>query len=106
MSAVAPLLAQLLNNTNDSIADTALIRDIKKSINQDLNKRYVTSVEKNKLYTSSDLDPRFKTLPLLTPDERQGTYARLAAEAVALQVNKHLNNNLFVMMHFYCLTTT
>ena len=94
LSLVAPLLAQLLHDTQDNIGDTALVRDIKKNISQDLKKRYASAVEKNTLHTSSALDPRFKTLLFLSTEERQETYARVVAEAVILQVNKHLNNHL------------
>uniref|UniRef100_A0A3B4FMZ3 BED-type domain-containing protein n=1 Tax=Pundamilia nyererei TaxID=303518 RepID=A0A3B4FMZ3_9CICH len=72
LSLVAPLLAQLLHDTQDNIGDTALVRNIK-----------------NTLYTASALDPRFKTLPFLSLEERQETYARVVAEAITLQVSKH-----------------
>ncbi|XP_028430301.1 zinc finger BED domain-containing protein 1-like [Perca flavescens] len=84
-SLVPPLLAQLLRNTQDNSGDTALIRDVKQSICQDLKKRYASAAEKNTLYTASSLDPRFKTLPFLSPEERQDTFARVVAEAVTLQ---------------------
>ncbi|XP_034005421.1 zinc transporter ZIP1-like [Trematomus bernacchii] len=82
LSLVAPLLAQLLQDTQDKVGDPALVRDIKRSISQDLKKRYASPVEKNTLYTSSALDPRFKTLPF---QERQETYARVVTEAITLQ---------------------
>ncbi len=56
-SLVAPLLAQLLHDTQDNIGDTA------QSISQELKKRYARAVEKNTLYTSSTLDPKFKLEP-------------------------------------------
>lgn len=89
LSLVAPLLAQLLHDTQDNIGDTALVRNIKQSISQDLKKRYASTVERNTLYTASALDPRFKTLPFLSLEERQETYARVVAEAISLQVSKH-----------------
>uniref|UniRef100_A0A3P8P8X8 BED-type domain-containing protein n=1 Tax=Astatotilapia calliptera TaxID=8154 RepID=A0A3P8P8X8_ASTCA len=89
LSLVAPLLAQLLHDTQDNIGDTALVRNIKQSISQDLKKRYASTVERNTLYTASALDPRFKTLPFLSLEERQETYARVVAEAITLQVSKH-----------------
>ncbi|KAM3871381.1 E3 SUMO-protein ligase ZBED1-like [Diretmus argenteus] len=85
LSLVAPLLAQLLHDTQDNIDDTALVTEIKQSISQDLKKRYTSAVEKNTLYTASTLDPRFKTLPFLSPEEKQEAYARVVAEAVTLQ---------------------
>ncbi|CAI5682133.1 unnamed protein product [Oreochromis niloticus] len=88
LSLVAPLLAQLLHDTQDNIGDTALVRNIKQSISQDLKKRYASTVERNTLYTASALDPRFKTLPFLSLEERQETYARVVAEAITLQEEK------------------
>ncbi|XP_065326764.1 E3 SUMO-protein ligase ZBED1-like [Pelmatolapia mariae] len=88
LSLVAPLLAQLLHDTQDNIGDTALVRNIKQSISQDLKKRYASTVERNTLYTASALDPRFKTLPFLSLEERQETYAREVAEAITLQEEK------------------
>ncbi|KAL3992615.1 RAC serine/threonine-protein kinase [Sarotherodon galilaeus] len=87
-SLVAPLLAQLLHDTQDNIGDTALVRNIKQSISQDLKKRYTCTVERNTLYTASALNPRFKTLPFLSPEERKETYARVVAEAITLQEEK------------------
>lgn len=92
LSFVAPLLAQLLHDTQGNIGDTMLIKDIKQSISHDLKRRYASATENTTLYTASTLDPRFKTLPFLTPEERQETYA----EAVTLQVIKHLNNRSII----------
>ncbi|CAI5642216.1 unnamed protein product [Oreochromis niloticus] len=64
LSLVAPLLAQLLHDSQDNI------------------------VERNTLHTASALDPRFKTLPFLSLEERQQTYARVVAEAITLQEEK------------------
>ncbi|KAL3987993.1 male-specific lethal 1 [Sarotherodon galilaeus] len=75
LSLVAPLLAQLLHDSQDNIGDTAL-------------KRYASTVERNTLHTASALDPRFKTLPFLSLEERQETYARVVAEAITLQEEK------------------
>lgn len=101
LSLVAPLLAQLLHDTQDTIGDTELIRDVKQSISQDLKKRYASAAEKNTLYTSSSLDPRFKTLPFLSSEEREETFSRVVAEAVTLQVIKHLNNRsiTYILIH-------
>lgn len=49
--------------------DSPLVREIKGAINQDLSKRYHSEVEKDLLRMSSALDPRFKSLLFLSPEE-------------------------------------
>ncbi|XP_051973846.1 E3 SUMO-protein ligase ZBED1-like [Xyrauchen texanus] len=88
LSVVAPLLAQLIHDLQDSPADSSLTKEIKSVICQDLNKRYLN---KEALYVASAMDPRFKALPFLSEDQHQDIYARITAEATrskgALQQN-------------------
>ncbi|CAM4608459.1 unnamed protein product [Leuciscus chuanchicus] len=85
ISVVAPLHAQLLRDTTSTEEDSPLVREIKGAINQDLSKRYQSEVEKDLLRMSSALDPRFKSLLFLSPEEVQDTYAKLQSKAAALK---------------------
>ncbi|KAL2082256.1 hypothetical protein ACEWY4_022074 [Coilia grayii] len=88
LSIVAPLHAQLVHQLQDNPSDSTLTRELKTTICQDLNKRYLN--EKEALYKASALDPRFKALPFLSEDEREDVYNGITAEATrtkwALQV--------------------
>uniref|UniRef100_A0A3B3DU20 BED-type domain-containing protein n=1 Tax=Oryzias melastigma TaxID=30732 RepID=A0A3B3DU20_ORYME len=85
ISVIAPLHAQLLRNTTSTEEDSPLVREIKGAINQDLSKRYQSEVEKDLLRMSSALDPRFKSLLFLSPEEVQDTYVKLKSKAAALK---------------------
>ncbi|KAK7919245.1 hypothetical protein WMY93_010529 [Mugilogobius chulae] len=85
ISVIAPLHAQLLRDTTTTEEDSPLVREIKRSINQDLSKRYQSEVEKDLLRMSSALDPRFKSLLFLSPEEVQETYTKLQSKAAALR---------------------
>jgi len=85
ISVVAPLHSQLLRDTTSTEEDSPLVREIKGAINQDLSKRYQTEVEKDLLRMSSALDPRFKSLLFLSPEEVQDTYGKLVSKAAALK---------------------
>ncbi|XP_057714529.1 E3 SUMO-protein ligase ZBED1-like [Corythoichthys intestinalis] len=84
ISIIAPLHAQLLADTTSTVKDSPLVRDIKCAIQNDLSKRYQSLEEKDLLYISSSLDPRFKSLLFLSPQEVQDTYAKLLSKAAAL----------------------
>lgn len=88
ISIIAPLHAQLLSETTCTVEDCPLVREIKSAINQDLSKRYDSAQEKDYLYISSALDPRFKSLLFLSPSDVQDTYAKLVSKAAALKVIK------------------
>lgn len=86
LSVVAPLLAQLIHDLQDSPTDSNLTKVIKSVMCQDLNKRYLN---KETLYVATAMDLRFKALPFLSKDQRQDIYAIILAEATrskALQV--------------------
>uniref|UniRef100_A0A8C4SKE9 BED-type domain-containing protein n=1 Tax=Erpetoichthys calabaricus TaxID=27687 RepID=A0A8C4SKE9_ERPCA len=72
LSVIAPLHAQPLHETKAGFCgETALVREIKQAIHEDLAKRYTSVTDKNMLHISSSLDPRFKTLPFLSQDEQR-----------------------------------
>lgn len=73
LSVVAPLLAQLLQDTQEIIGDPPFIKEIKEAVHQDLMKSYASEKEKATLNQASALDPRFKALPFLSVDEKVET---------------------------------
>uniref|UniRef100_A0A667X1D9 BED-type domain-containing protein n=1 Tax=Myripristis murdjan TaxID=586833 RepID=A0A667X1D9_9TELE len=86
LSVIAPLHARLLTSFTPAPEDDPMTREIKHAIQEDLKKRYTSTKERHTLYTASALDPRFKTLPLLSEDERLDTYSRVTTEAASLEV--------------------
>ncbi|XP_034024641.1 zinc finger BED domain-containing protein 1-like [Thalassophryne amazonica] len=73
LSVVAPLHAQLLHDLQENPSDSALVKEIKSAICEDLSKRYKDK-QKDTLYVCAAMDPRFKALPFLSDDERQDIY--------------------------------
>lgn len=88
ISIIAPLHAQLLSETTCTVVESSLVQEIKSAINKDLSKRYDSAQEKDYLYISSALDPRFKSLLFLSPSDVQDTYAKVVTKAAALKVIK------------------
>ncbi|XP_060764594.1 E3 SUMO-protein ligase ZBED1-like [Neoarius graeffei] len=93
ISIIAPLHAQLLNDTTSTIEDSSLVKEIKTAIHQDLSKRYDSMEEKTILYISSALDPRFKSLQFLLPQDIQDTHAKLVEMAAALKEDADLEES-------------
>lgn len=94
LSVIAPLHAQLLQATQESLGDPQLVRELKEAVHQDLIKRYASKLEKATLNLASALDPRFKALPFLSGDEKQETFARMVAEAAATMEHHQVNTNI------------
>ncbi|KAL1279098.1 hypothetical protein QQF64_025771, partial [Cirrhinus molitorella] len=94
VSVIAPLHTQLLSDMSSTAKDSPLVKELKNAIFQDLSKRYNSS-EKSNLYISSALDPRFKSLLFLTPDEMNETFAKVVTKAAALQEAADLMDNRF-----------
>ncbi|RXN19656.1 zinc finger BED domain-containing 1-like protein [Labeo rohita] len=84
LSVVAPLHAQLIQDFQESRADSEIVKEIKAAICQDLSKRYMDQ-QKETMYVCSALNPRFKALPFLPDDEREEIYLRITAEARRIQ---------------------
>ncbi|KAI2648672.1 E3 SUMO-protein ligase ZBED1 [Labeo rohita] len=84
LSVVAPLHAQLIQDFQESRADSEIVKEIKAAICQDLSKRYMDQ-QKETMYVCSALDPGFKALPFLPDDEREEIYLRITAEARRIQ---------------------
>ncbi|XP_078017548.1 E3 SUMO-protein ligase ZBED1-like [Epinephelus lanceolatus] len=85
LSVIAPLTAQLIQDTELDLADSPMVRDIKRAVHEDLAPRYSSVKTQNLLHMASALDPRFKALPFLSEEEQQDIHARMIAEAVALE---------------------
>ncbi|KAL7382166.1 hypothetical protein ABVT39_017852 [Epinephelus coioides] len=86
LSVIAPLTAQLIQDTELDLADSPMVRDIKRAVHEDLAPRCSSVKTQNLLHMASALDPRFKALPFLSEEEQQDIRTRMIAEAVALEV--------------------
>ncbi|XP_077314545.1 E3 SUMO-protein ligase ZBED1-like [Lithobates pipiens] len=93
VSLIAPLNAQLLQSMTDTMGDTPMIHEIKNAIRTDLQKRYSSEAEKKILYTASALDPRFKGLPFILPEEeRLEIYKGVTEEAASLEIKSRTHD--------------
>lgn len=92
LSVIAPLHAQLLQETQESIGDSPFVKHLKAVMHQDLEKRYTSELEKITLNLASALDPRFKVLPFLSESEKQDTFARIVVEAASMERHQVTNN--------------
>lgn len=81
LSIIAPLLAQLLHDTEDDSDNSILVRGIKRAIHEDLAKRSSSVKTQKLLHKSSTLDPRFKALPFLAREQQLDIHADVIKEA-------------------------
>ncbi|XP_052399237.1 E3 SUMO-protein ligase ZBED1-like [Carassius gibelio] len=84
LSVVAPLQDTLINGLKPIEGESAVIKEMKAAMAGDLQKRYIDL--KATLHACSAMDPRFKSLPFLTEDERQEVYDGLIVEAARLSM--------------------
>ncbi|XP_039654831.1 E3 SUMO-protein ligase ZBED1-like [Perca fluviatilis] len=82
---IAPLQAQLCQETTGNITESSIILELKQVINEDLSKRYTSDLERSTLRSASALDPRFKGLPFLSEEDIEETCGRVVAEAASLE---------------------
>nr|XP_055054000.1 E3 SUMO-protein ligase ZBED1-like [Misgurnus anguillicaudatus] len=82
LSVVAPLQDTLINGLKPIEGESAVIKEMKAVMAGDLQKRYIDF--KATLHACSAMDPRFKSLPFLTENERQEVYDGLIVEAARL----------------------
>ncbi|XP_016344788.1 zinc finger BED domain-containing protein 1-like, partial [Sinocyclocheilus anshuiensis] len=88
LSIIAPLHAQLLDEMRSTASDWTVIKELKSAVHDNLKFRYANL--KEKLHVVSALDPRFKTLPFISEEEREDTFTTLISEMVTLeQVKAH-----------------
>ncbi|XP_051546386.1 E3 SUMO-protein ligase ZBED1-like [Myxocyprinus asiaticus] len=78
LSVIAPLHAQLLEEMRQTTSDSTVIKELKSAMHNDLRFRYANL--KEKLHVASALDPRFKTLPFISDEDREDTFTRLISE--------------------------
>ena len=86
VSVVAPLHTQLLADMVSSPSEPPVVRGLKSAIHGDLAKRYTSEKEKRFFHVASALDPRFKEMPFLSPQEVDETYSLVVSKAAALMV--------------------
>ncbi|XP_026138409.1 zinc finger BED domain-containing protein 1-like [Carassius auratus] len=84
LSVVAPLQDTLINGLKPIEGESAVIKEMKAAMAGDLQKRYIDL--KATLHACSAMDPRFKSLPFLTEDERQEVYDGLIVEAARMSM--------------------
>ncbi|KAL3981340.1 homeodomain interacting protein kinase [Sarotherodon galilaeus] len=84
LSIIAPLYAQLLEKMISVSHDSSLIKDLETAVYNNLKSifmNYVYVARKDKLYTASALDPRFKAMPFLSKEAYNNTFCQLVMEA-------------------------
>ncbi|XP_039510910.1 E3 SUMO-protein ligase ZBED1-like [Pimephales promelas] len=79
----ALLSPELLDEMRSTAGDSTVIKELKSAIHDNLRFRYANL--KEKLYVASALDPRFKTLPFISDEEREDTFTTLISEIVTLE---------------------
>ncbi|XP_034077674.1 uncharacterized protein LOC117549698 isoform X2 [Gymnodraco acuticeps] len=79
LSVIAPLQDTLIDGLKPIEGESAVIKEMKAAMSRDLQKRYIDL--RATLHVCSAMDPRFKSLPFLTENQRQEVYDGLIAEA-------------------------
>ena len=87
-SIIVPLKAQLISAFELNDNDSGIIKDMKKTVINDLKSRYNTVLPE--LQMISALDPRFKSLSFLGEDDRTTAYADLTQKAASLWEEKQV----------------
>ncbi|XP_034034592.1 zinc finger BED domain-containing protein 1-like [Thalassophryne amazonica] len=81
VSMILPLKTRIMQSMAPSEEDSAITRDVKIAINEDLKPRYTSPPTlQDYLHGSTALDPRFKSLSHLDPAISQRTYNDLISE--------------------------
>lgn len=82
ISAVRPLLHKLLNvSFVSSVGDSVVERSMKQAMKQNLSSRYQGTTEF--LNKACFLDPRFRSLPFLSSDEKEVVYDEILDEVIS-----------------------
>ncbi|KAJ4940992.1 hypothetical protein JOQ06_027279 [Pogonophryne albipinna] len=79
LSVIAALQDTLIDGLKPIEGESAVIKEMKAAMSGDLQRRYIDL--KATLHACSAMDPRFKSLPFLTENQRQEVYDGLIAEA-------------------------
>ncbi|KAI4820497.1 hypothetical protein KUCAC02_028474 [Chaenocephalus aceratus] len=77
LSVIVPLQDTLINGLKQIEGESAVIKEMKAALSGDLQKRYIDL--KATLHACSAMDPRLKSLPFLTENQRQEVYDGLIA---------------------------
>lgn len=86
LSVVAPLQDTLAKGLKPIEGESAVIKEMQAAMAGDLQKWCINL--KATLHACSAMDPRFKSLPFLTENEREEVYDGLIAEAARLSRGK------------------
>ena len=81
ISLIFPMQSQIVQTFKESVTDSTVAKDIKAVIMKDIGSRYQDHDLKEFLCLASLLDPRFRSLPQLTDQERETVYCNLQARA-------------------------
>ncbi|KAI2646307.1 E3 SUMO-protein ligase ZBED1 [Labeo rohita] len=86
LSVNAPLHTQILDETRSSDRDSTVFKELRSAMHDNLKYENL----KEKLHVASALDPRFKSVPFISEEERDDTFTSLISEMVTLeQVKAH-----------------
>lgn len=85
ISIITPLMSTLRQSATQTEGDSKVMKDMKAALRHDLGQRYSEPEIREVLNLSTAIDPRFKSLPFLSEDERTSTHSTLAVRAAQLQ---------------------
>ena len=91
ISALGPLVHEIQCKTVIQDDDVSAIKAFKKTLQEDMNSRYVDTNIKFLMYKSSFLDPRFKTLTHLSATVREEIFDCVLEDI--LQLNEFVQND-------------
>ena len=91
ISMVWPLLCNLKSGMQPDANDSAIVQRVKQAALADLGKRYTSDGIQQLMLQASAIDPRFKTLPFIGPEERDSVYVSLIqmAEQIDSSCEEH-----------------
>lgn len=76
--------AVILENMAENVHDSNLVRGVKQAIKDNLTKRYTKEETAEFLLLCAALDPRFKCIPRLEPDQRDEVYGNIERKILLL----------------------
>ncbi|KAJ8319707.1 hypothetical protein KUTeg_002750 [Tegillarca granosa] len=82
---IIPMKYRIIDNLCENPVDSKLTKEVKQVIRDDLNKRYSDSDVRDFLLLAAALDPRFKSLPMLSSEERESVFSNVKSEPEVVQ---------------------
>lgn len=83
ISMIIPMKYRIIDNLCENPVDSKLTKEVKQVIRDDLNKRYSDSDVRDFLLLAAALDPRFKSLPMLSSEERESVFSNVELRAIS-----------------------